>query len=441
MKMIDRAGGVCLLLAMAGTAAAPAAAQEAQPAAADQAQAAEANRDARAVEILNASQTAITEASSLAFGVVKTMEKTDELAPENAIFASISIGAKGAVTAAKDDEGRWSYKIDGTADDIGRPDAFEIVLRRGPETVSWLDQESRTLVTSNPRLARGRELSTETEFGVQYIFGAPRGKPLAEVLAAPSLEVLEPEVVDGVLCDVVRARFDRPNESGDKIVYIGGVDGLPRLVRDVLVTGFENRLAYTFETPDEPPTLESLELEAPQGWPLVYRPDSLRPETTAQTRPLNAVAEGDGTVGYEVGDRAPAFNGQTLLGDSVSSESIAGKPAVLVFWASWIPGADEIVGFLEATRKAGGDGIELVTFAVRERSPDNAFNLLSTAGLDDVPLIVDARDSMLAYGVTRAPIVMIIDADGVIQYRSVGSDLATILPEATGILEGLTDGE
>ena len=432
MKMNNGARGVCVLLALAGGAAS---AQEAMPAPAEQ-QAQDSSRDPRALEILDAARESIGEASSLAFSVVKTMQKTEDLAPENAIFASISIGAKGDVRAARDAEGRWVYRIDGTADDIGRKDAFEIVLLRGPVTVSWLDQESSTLVTANRNLARGRELSTESEFGVEYVFGKPFKNPFEDLANAPTLEVLEPEVVDGVLCDVVRASFGKPNASGDKIVSIGSVDGLPRLVRDVLVTGFENRIVYTFETPEQAPTVESLEIEAPQGWDLAYRPENLRPDfVPAETRPLVAAAEGEGTVGYQVGDRAPAFSGQTMLGRDVSSEAMANKPAVLLFWASWIPGADELIDFLAASKEAHGDKVELITFAVRERNPDSAFNLLAASGLDAVPMIIDARDAVMAYGVTRAPLVIVVDDEGVIRYRSTDSNLDFALPEAAEVLD------
>ncbi|MEL7482815.1 MAG: TlpA disulfide reductase family protein [Planctomycetota bacterium] len=439
MNMIDRLGGACVLLALAGGAA-PLSAQEAMPAPVEEA--ADTNRDPRAVEILQSAQTAIAETSTLVYSVVKTMEKTEELAPENAMFASISIGAKGTVRAAKDDEGRWVYTIDGTSDDIGRKDAFEIVIQRGPQTVSWLDEESTTLVTANRNLARGRAISTESEFGVHYVFGKPFEKPFEEILEAPTLEVLEPEIIDGVMCDVVRARYGRNNESGDKIVYVSSVDGLPRLVRDVLVTGFENRTAYSFETPDEAPTVESLAIEAPAGWETAYRPESLRPDfVSPQARPLDAAVEGDGSVGFLVGDRAPAFVGQTMLGDEVSSASIAGKPAVLLFWASWIPGADELVEFLADTQQSRDD-VELVTFAVRERNPDAAFNLLAGSGLDTVPLLINARDAVLAFGVTRAPLVLVIDAEGVIRFRSeAGNELEGVFEEANKVLDALNNGE
>ncbi len=462
MNMSDRAPCLAagLLLSIAGLAASPALAQEGMPPPAettdetepmDEADLmdgaepdgqADASRNERAVEVLEAAQAAIDQASSLVFGVTKTMEKTEELATENEIFATISIGARGTVRAAKDDQGRWVYRIDGKADDIGRKDAFEIVLVRGPHNASWLDQEARTLITANRGLARGRELSTESEFGVQYVFGPPFKKPFDDLLSAPTLDVLEPAVIDGVLCDVVRASFGKANNSGDKIVSIGRVDGLPRLVRDVLVTGFENRFVYSYEQPEEAPTVESLAIEAPSGWDRAYRPESLRPDFVApQDQPLEAAVGGAGDVGFLVGDRAPAFEGQTMLGGQVSSDTLAGKPALLVFWASWLPGSSELVEFLGTTREAHGDDVEMVTFAVRERSPDNAFNLLAGAGLDDVPLVINAHDTILAYGVTRAPLIVVVDGEGIIRFRSEESDLSAVLPGVTDALEALTAGE
>ncbi|MEL6499558.1 MAG: TlpA disulfide reductase family protein [Planctomycetota bacterium] len=443
MTMINRAGGVCVLLALAGLPLASAA-QESMPPPdrqpGDQTDAT--NRDARAIEILEAAQAAIGEAAAIQFDIVKTMEKTDELPADFAMMASISIGAKGTVRSAKDDQGRWVYRIDGTADDIGRKDAFEIVVLRGPQTASWLDQENRTKVTANRGLARGRELSTEAEFGVQFVFGEPFKKPFEDILAAPTLEAMEPELIDGTLCDVVRAGFGRPNESGDKVVYIGRADGLPRLVRDVLVTGFENRFAYSYGETGDAPAVESLAIDAPQGWEVAYRPESLRPDFVAPAdREFEAAADGEGTVGYLVGNRAPAFDGLTMLGDPVSSDAFAGKTAVLVFWASWVPGTDSIIDFLKATQESRGDSVELITFAVRERNPDNAFNLLSNAGLSEVPMLINPRDTLLAYGVTRAPLVVVIDADGVIRFRSEGNDLEAIFASATETLDTISGDE
>ncbi|MEL6797527.1 MAG: TlpA disulfide reductase family protein, partial [Planctomycetota bacterium] len=442
--MINRAGGVCVLLALASSPAATATAQEGTPPAVQQSgeQAVENSRDSRAIEILEAAQAAIGEATTIHYDIVKTMEKTDELPADFAMMTSISIGAKGSVRAAKDDQGRWVYRIDGTADDIGRKDAFEIVVLRGPQAVAWLDQENRTKVTANRGLARGRELSTENEFGVQFVFGEPFKEPFENIIAAPTLEALEPEVIDGTLCDVVRAGFGRPNDSGDKFLYIGRVDGLPRLVRDVLVTGFENRFAYTYQAATDELDTESLALEAPQGWEVAYRPESLRPDFVAPAeREFEAAAEGEGLVGFLVGDRAPAFDGFTMLGDEVSSESIKGTPAVLVFWASWVPGADNIVDFLTSTRENRGDGVALVTFAVRERNPDDAFNLLANAGLGEVPMMINPRDTLLAYGVTQAPLVVVVDAEGIIRYRSEGRELEPIFAEVNKTLDAVTAGE
>ncbi|MEO0632170.1 MAG: TlpA disulfide reductase family protein, partial [Planctomycetota bacterium] len=236
--------------------------------------------------------------------------------------------------------------------------------------------------------------------------------------------------------------FGRPNNSGDKIVYIGRVDGKPRLVRDVLVTGFENRYSFTHTAPDEAPTVESLAIEAPQGWEVAYRPESLRPDFVSPAdRPRQPATEGAGTVGFQVGDRAPAFDGFTMLGDPVTSDAIDGKPSVLVFWASWIPGADNIVDFLTSTRENRGDEVALVTFAVRERNPDDAFNLLANAGLVEVPMMINPRDTLLAYGVTQAPLVVVVDADGVIRYRSEGRELEPIFAEVNETLDAVTAGE
>ncbi|MEO1583282.1 MAG: TlpA disulfide reductase family protein [Planctomycetota bacterium] len=427
-----------LLIAAAGHALP----QEGMPPPAPQPEA-EANANQRGIDIIEACRQALTDADTLVIGVTKSMVKTDELSPENAIFASIQIGARGTVTAARTADNNRVFRIDGTADDIGQPDAIKVTVRRGTSDVSWLDHEASTLVTARPSLARGRELSSENEFGIQYLFGARRANPLRDAIAAPTIEVREPEVVDGVLCDVVSVQYGKPNKSGDQLLFIGKVDSLPRKVHDVLVQGFENRFEFSYEEPETAPTAESLEIALPDGWSTAYRPETLRPGSVDpnEARPLAAGQPGEGTVGFSVGDRAPAFTGLTMLGDEVGTAAIAGKPSLLTFWASWLPDADKLVDLIGSTRSSLGEEVAQVTFVVRERNPDAAFNIMIAEGLEDVPLLIDNRDAALAFGITRVPTIVVIDADGVIRYRADRFDPDRTPGEVEAAIGELVPGE
>jgi peroxiredoxin len=381
-----------------------------------------AQREPRAVELLDAAQKALADARSLTYRVEQTMETTDEL--ENPIFASVTFSARGDVRAARDPEGRWVYRIDGTADDLGRPDAFSVSLARSPATVSWLEHTEKSLIVTQSNLARNRIVGLAPQFAVDFLFDRPLNPPYKPIADAPALSVLPGEVINGEACDVILA--EHPGDKGQQAfrLYLGTGDALPRRIVRVMIPGLEEH--YTFTAIATEPAVEpaSLELKAPDGWQTAYRPETLRPGGPAQTpaAPTETGRYADNlpqgvTVGTKVGDAAPPFTGSTLLGEQHSSESVAGRPALLVFWTTWAPNAHAAVKDLPALRADHPD-LAIVTFSVRERDPDAPFNMMADAGAEDIPVLTDARESILNYAVTRVPTIVLLDNDGIIRFRA-----------------------
>lgn len=381
-----------------------------------------AEREPRALELLDAAQKALADATSLTYRVEQTMETTDEL--ENPIFASVTFSARGDVRAARDTEGRWVYRIDGTADDLGRPDAFSVSLVRSPATVAWLEHAEKSLIIAQSNLARNRTVGLAPQFAVDFLLDRPLNPPYKPIADAPSLSTLPGEVINGEACDVLLAQH--PGDKGQQAfrLYLGTGDALPRRIVRVMIPGLEEH--YTFTAIATEPAVDpaALELKAPDGWQTAYRPETLRPgaaapaqaQTPADARYADNLPEGV-TVGTKVGDAAPPFLGSTLLGEQHSSETVAGRPALLVFWTTWAPNAHAAIEDLPALRADHPD-LAIVTFSVRERDPDAPFNMMADAGAEDIPVLTDARESILNYAVTRVPTIVLIDRDGIIRYRA-----------------------
>ncbi|MEM8756288.1 MAG: TlpA disulfide reductase family protein [Planctomycetota bacterium] len=414
---------------------APAAAQDAAGQAAGQA---DRIRDASAVEALEAARAAIRELDNIAVEVDRTMVVIDdELDPANAMITSIKLNSRGTLRGTRDEDGAWTYRIDGFADNIGQPDAFQLSIVREPSVVSWLNYNQEKKYVSRPRLARGEFISSEDSVSPALWFQDP---PLAKELGADSLRTLSPEQVDGVLCDVVEIRYADRERMLPARLFIDRETGLIRRAVRVLVPGYEevtNVVSIDTETAHD---ADRLALPLPEGWTAVYQPATLDPARSADTREVQIPAGELPTArpretGGQVGEIMPAFTGVTMLGEDISSEALLGSPAVLVFWSSWIPSAATAVQDIAALREAYGDSIGMLTFTIRERNPDAALNLLLESGLDEVPLVIEGREAIVGMDVLRAPTFLVVDPSGEIVYRSNAYEAGTTITEVRGALD------
>lgn len=122
-----------------------------------------------------------------------------------------------------------------------------------------------------------------------------------------------------------------------------------------------------------------------------------------------------------IGKPMPAFAGVTLAGGAFTSADLAGKPAVVNFWASYcIPSCvDEHPVLLDLAARRG-DELQMVGVLVND-TPDDARAFLDRYGQVTWPTLVNA-DSRISidYGVTGPPETFFIDAKGIIVARHVG---------------------
>jgi cytochrome c biogenesis protein CcmG, thiol:disulfide interchange protein DsbE len=131
-----------------------------------------------------------------------------------------------------------------------------------------------------------------------------------------------------------------------------------------------------------------------------------------------------------VGRPMPAFAGTTLDGGQFSSADLAGKPAIVNFWASYcIPSCvDEHPVLLDlAARHA--DQLQMVGVLVNDTT-DGARGFLARYGQVSWPTILNADGGIsIDYGVTGPPETFFVNAEGIVVARHVGPLTAAVVAQ------------
>jgi cytochrome c biogenesis protein CcmG/thiol:disulfide interchange protein DsbE len=129
-----------------------------------------------------------------------------------------------------------------------------------------------------------------------------------------------------------------------------------------------------------------------------------------------------------IGKPMPAFAGTTLDGDPFSSADLAGKPAIVNFWASYcIPSCvDEHPVLLDLAARHAGD-LQMVGVLVSD-TPDDARGFLARYGEVSWPSMLNSDGQIsIDYGVTGPPETFFVDAQGIVVARHVGPLTAAVL--------------
>ncbi len=118
------------------------------------------------------------------------------------------------------------------------------------------------------------------------------------------------------------------------------------------------------------------------------------------------------------GGKAPAFTLSALDGKKVSLASLAGKPVVINFWATYCPPCRAEMPLLE--RRAGaGSGVQLVLINEGD-SRDAARTFLEAVGVHQNALLDSDLGVGRAYGAVALPATVFIRADGTIAGKQIG---------------------
>lgn len=129
-----------------------------------------------------------------------------------------------------------------------------------------------------------------------------------------------------------------------------------------------------------------------------------------------------------VGKPMPAFAGMTLEGDQFSSADLAGKPAIVNFWASYcIPSCvDEHPILLDLAARHGGE-LQMVGVLVND-TPDGARGFLARYGQVSWPNLLNANGAIsIDYGVTGPPETFFVNSEGIVVARHWGPLTAEVV--------------
>lgn len=123
-----------------------------------------------------------------------------------------------------------------------------------------------------------------------------------------------------------------------------------------------------------------------------------------------------------VAKAAPAFTLAVLDGDTLTLESLKGKPALVNFWASWCyPACYEEAPLLEATwRKYKDQGVMVVGVVIQDKEP-NAREFMRRFGFSFPNGLDPGSKISIDYGVYGVPETFFVNRQGRIAYKHVGA--------------------
>jgi len=129
----------------------------------------------------------------------------------------------------------------------------------------------------------------------------------------------------------------------------------------------------------------------------------------------------------------PAIEAATLDGSEVSTEDLAGAPAVVNVWATWCaPCEAELPALVDVASaydgRVGFLGVNFTDDAAQARSWEEDYAIPYPSIEDDAGALADDL------GFPYLPHTLVVDADGTIRYRIFGE---TTAEELSGLLDGL----
>ncbi|XOV84607.1 MAG: TlpA family protein disulfide reductase [bacterium] len=125
------------------------------------------------------------------------------------------------------------------------------------------------------------------------------------------------------------------------------------------------------------------------------------------------------------GDIAPPFIGTNLVdGQTVKfPELLSGKPAVVVFWATWCPYCKAFMPYAKDIQAQYADaGVQIVTLNSKERGRGDPKAYVDTLNFP-MYAIAEADAIGEAYGINFIPGLLVVDGAGKVVYRRRSTDL------------------
>ena len=146
------------------------------------------------------------------------------------------------------------------------------------------------------------------------------------------------------------------------------------------------------------------------------------------TRPLSiclifALAGSAFAVGP--GQQAPSWTGVDLMTTEqvVFPEVLEGKPAVLIFWATWCPYCKAFMPYAKQIEADYAEqGVKIITFNAKERGRGDARAYVASLGYPMLA-IQEADDIAEDYNIQFIPGLLVVNGDGEVVYRRRSTNL------------------
>ena len=147
----------------------------------------------------------------------------------------------------------------------------------------------------------------------------------------------------------------------------------------------------------------------------------------------------DKTTFITVGDRAPEFQLPALEGTPVNLSDYRGKVVMVHFWATWCPPCVEEMPELESLyRTFKGKGLEILAISA-DKGDGSTVSAFMKRNKLTFPVLLDPQALVArSYGTFKLPETYIVDRQGVIAYKAIGSREWTV-PVNVNIVRSVID--
>jgi thiol-disulfide isomerase/thioredoxin len=143
---------------------------------------------------------------------------------------------------------------------------------------------------------------------------------------------------------------------------------------------------------------------------------------------LSACGAAEDGVGLEVGQRLPDAEFVTFAGEKIRVSELAGRPAIINFWATWCgPCKQEIPVIQAAYERNSASGLQFL--AVTDETQNEVRTFYADFGMSFPVLFDQGGAAGRKYRVQSIPTTIFIDRDGVVVARHIGVLDAALLDE------------
>ncbi|HAQ07968.1 MAG TPA: alkyl hydroperoxide reductase [Bacillus bacterium] len=123
--------------------------------------------------------------------------------------------------------------------------------------------------------------------------------------------------------------------------------------------------------------------------------------------------------GIEAGQLAPTIKLKNLAGTEVNLGDLKGKKVMLNFWATWCPPCKAEMPAMEQFYKKYSDEVEIL--AVNLDPQNDVAGFVNEYGLTFPILLDQGGETQHTYSILSIPTTLIIDEEGIIQKKHIGS--------------------